>query len=152
MTEEVVVACEAAHEVGADEIVVKYGHGDASNIDPPKMPEYVTLIRGKSGHPYNMMYGIDDSYDGVLYLGYHAPAGDPNFSISRTSTGNSLYIHLNGKVISEIREGVKKAVAGQKKEYTMSFYPGMQKVDTFTNKLETDCWMDIATAHCFVVY
>ena len=99
MTEEVVAACEAAHE--ADEIVVKDGHGDASNIDPLKMPEYVTLIRGKSGHPYNMMYGIDDSYDGVLYLGYHAPAGDPNFSISHTSTGNSLYIHLNGKVMSE---------------------------------------------------
>lgn len=79
MTEEVVAACEAAHEAGADEIVVKDGHGDASNIDPLKMPEYVTLIRGKSGHPYNMMYGIDDSYDGVLYLGYHAPAGDPNF-------------------------------------------------------------------------
>ena len=173
MTEEAVAACEAAHEAGADEIVVKDGHGDASNIDPLKMPEYVTLIRGKSGHPYNMMYGIDDSYDGVLYLGYHAPAGDPNFSISHTSTGNSLYIHLNGKVISEIREGVKKAVAGQKKEcqvalpehftyevtykdwkkaYTMSFYPGMQKVDTFTNKLETDRWMDIVTAHCFVVY
>lgn len=56
------------HEAGADEIVVKDGHGDASNIDPLKMPEYVTLIRGKSGHPYNMMYGIDDSYDGVLYL------------------------------------------------------------------------------------
>ena len=62
MTEEVVAACEAAHEAGADEIVVKDGHGDASNIDPLKMPEYVTLIRGKSGHPYNMMYGIDDSY------------------------------------------------------------------------------------------
>ena len=30
--------------------------------------------------------------------------------------------------------------------------PGMQKVDTFTNKLETDRWMDIVTAHCFVVY
>lgn len=59
MTEEVVAACEAAHEAGADEIVVKDGHGDASNIDPLKMPEYVTLIRGKSGHPYNMMYGID---------------------------------------------------------------------------------------------
>ena len=47
MTEEVVAACEAAHEAGADEIVVKDGHGDASNIDPLKMPEYVTLIRGK---------------------------------------------------------------------------------------------------------
>ena len=56
MTEEIVAACEAAHEAGADEIVVKDGHGDASNIDPLKMPEYVTLIRGKSGHPYNMMY------------------------------------------------------------------------------------------------
>ena len=55
MTEEVVAACEAAHEAGADEIVVKDGHGDASNIDPLKMPEYVTLIRGKSGHPYNMI-------------------------------------------------------------------------------------------------
>lgn len=36
MTEEVVAACEAAHEAGADEIVVKDGHGDASNIDPLK--------------------------------------------------------------------------------------------------------------------
>ena len=39
MTEEVVAACEAAHEAGADEIVVKDGHGDASNIDPLKMPK-----------------------------------------------------------------------------------------------------------------
>ena len=168
MTEEVVAACEAAHEAGADEIVVKDGHGDASNIDPLKMPEYVTLIRGKSGHPYNMMYGIDDSYDGVLYLGYHAPAGDPNFSISHTSTGNSLYIHLNGKVMSECMLNSYTAASHHvplpehftyevtykdwKKAYTMSFYPGMQKVDTFTNKLETDRWMDIVTAHCFVVY
>ena len=34
MTREVVAACEAAHEAGADEIVVKDGHGDAANIDP----------------------------------------------------------------------------------------------------------------------
>lgn len=101
MTEEVLAACEAAREAGADEIVVKDGHGDASNIDPLRMPDYVTLIRGKSGHPYHMMYGIDETFDGVLYIGYHAPAGDPEFAISHTSTGNSLYIHLNGKVMSE---------------------------------------------------
>lgn len=232
MTEEVLAACEAAREAGADEIVVKDGHGDASNIDPLRMPDYVTRIRGKSGHPYNMMYGIDETFDGVLYIGYHAPSGDPEFAISHTSTGNSLYIHLNGKVMSEcmlnsytaaskgvpvlflsgdekicrlakelvpgittvvskrgegaatwctspakvkeeIRRGVKAAVAGKKEEcrlalpehftyevtykdwkkaYAMSFYPGMQKVDTFTNKLETDQWMDVVTAHCFVVY
>ena len=101
MTKEVVAACEAAHEAGADEIVVKDGHGDATNIDPLCMPDYVTLIRGKSGHPYNMMSGLDDSFDGVMYIGYHAPAGNPGFAISHTSTGNSLYIRLNGSCMSE---------------------------------------------------
>ena len=92
---------------------------------------------------------------------------------TKHGVGAATWCKAKGKVISEIREGVKKAVAGQKKEcqvalpehftyevtykdwkkaYTMSFYPGMQKVDTFTNKLETDRWMDIVTAHCFVVY
>ncbi len=232
MTREVLTACEAAREMGATEIVVKDGHGDASNIDPLQMPDYVRLIRGKSGHPYNMMWGIDESFDGVLYVGYHAPAGNPEFSISHTSTGNSLYIRLNGEYMSEfmlntftaaslgvpvlflsgdaaicglaksqvpgietavtkngtggaticeppevvqerIRVGVKKALDRDfsccrvkmpeqfvyevtfkdwKKAYQMSFYPGMKKVDTFTNRLVTERWLDVVTAHCFVVY
>lgn len=69
MTQEVIAVCEAAHEAGADEIVVKDGHGDASNINPLAMPDYVTLIRGKSGHPYNMMYGLDETFDAVFYVG-----------------------------------------------------------------------------------
>ena len=52
-----------------------------------------------------------------------------------------------------VKTGVKEVTYKDwKKAYTMSFYPGMQKVDTFTNKLETDRWMDIVTAHCFVIY
>ena len=163
MTEEVLAACEAAREAGADEIVVRDGHGDASNIDPLRMPDYVTLIRGKSGHPYNMMYGIDETFDGVLYIGYHAPAGDPEFAISHTSTGNSLYIHLNGKVMSECMLNSYTAasngvpvlfLSGDEKicRLAKELVPGMQKVDTFTNKLETDQWLDVVTAHCFVVY
>lgn len=232
MTREVLAACEAAREMGATEIVVKDGHGDASNIDPLEMPDYVRLIRGKSGHPYNMMWGLDESFDGVLYVGYHAPAGNPEFSISHTSTGNSLYIRLNGEYMSEfmlntftaaslgvpvlflsgdeaicglakrqvpgietavtkrgtggatvcepqkvvlerIQEGVKRALGRDfsacrvelpprfvyevtfkdwKKAYQMSFYPGMERVDTFTNRLVTERWMDVVTAHCFVVY
>ena len=65
------------------------------------MPEGVTLIRGKSGHPYNMMFGLDETFDGVLYVGYHAPAGNGGNPISHTSTGNSNQILLNGKVMSE---------------------------------------------------
>lgn len=232
MTREVLAACEAAHEMGATEIVVKDGHGDASNLDPLQMPEYVTLIRGKSGHPYNMMWGIDETFDGVLCIGYHAPAGNPEFAISHTSTGNSLRIRLNGSYMSEfmlncytaashgvpmrflagdeaicglakelvpeietaatkrgvggatvcepqsvvlerIRQGVKRALSKEpeacniplpehfvyepifkdwKRAYQMSFYPGMKQIDPFTVRLETDRWMDVVTAHCFVVY
>lgn len=232
MTAEVLAACEAAHAMGADEIVVKDGHGDASNIDPLQMPEYVTLIRGKSGHPYNMMWGIDESFDGVMFIGYHAPAGCTQFNISHTSTGNSLYIELNGKRMSEfmlntytaathgvpvifisgdeaicrlagemvpgistavtkrgtggatlcepadvvmnrIREGVTRAMQADfarmlvpvpdtfvyqptfkdwKRAYQMSFYPGMEQVDDFTIRLTTHRWLDVVTAHCFVVY
>ncbi len=101
MTNEVVAVCEAAHAAGATAIVVKDGHGDASNINPLAMPEYVTLIRGKSGHPYNMMFGLDETFDGVFFLGYHAAAGNPEFAISHTSTGNSQYIRLNGRYMSE---------------------------------------------------
>lgn len=101
MTEEVAAVCKAALEAGVDEIVVKDGHGDATNIDIMQMPKGVTLIRGKSGHPYNMMFGLDETFDGVMYVGYHAPAGSPENPISHTSTGNTNYIKLNGKPLSE---------------------------------------------------
>lgn len=101
MTEEVAAVCEACLEAGADEIVVKDGHGDATNIDFTALPKEVKLIRGKSGHPYNMMFGIDESFDAVLYVGYHSPAGCAGNPISHTSTGNSNHIYLNGKLMSE---------------------------------------------------
>lgn len=231
MTKEVLAVCEAAHEAGVGEIVVKDGHGDASNIDPLSMPPYVVLIRGKSGHPYNMMYGLDSTFDAVIYIGYHAAAGNPGFALSHTSTGNSRQIFLNGRVMSEfmlnsytaaslgvpvvllsgdeaicdsarelvpdittvktkrgtggaafcvspekildeLKNKTKKALDNVercrlslpesfdymvsykdwKKAYQMSFYPGMESVDTFTNRLKTDRWLDVVTAHCFVVY
>lgn len=101
MTAETAAVCQAAVEAGADEIVVKDGHGDATNLDYRAFPPQVTLIRGKSGHPYNMMFGLDETFDGVLYVGYHSPAGCGGNPISHTSTGNTNWIHLNGKVMSE---------------------------------------------------
>ncbi len=239
MTEEVVAVCEAALAAGVDEIVVKDGHGDATNIDVMAMPEGVALIRGKSGHPVNMMFGLDETFDAVLYIGYHAPAGDPGSPMSHTSTGNSNFILLNGKrmsefmlnsytaamygvpvvflsgdaricelakemvpaittvetkkgvgasafnvspatVIKNLKAQVTGLLAGDaqavedrlkrckvelpesfvyevnlkdlKKAYQMSFYPGMKAVDERTIRLTSNSWMDIVTAHSFVVY
>jgi D-aminopeptidase len=39
-----------------------------------------------------------------------------------------------------------------KKAYQMSFYPGMKAVDARTNRFTSKNWMDIVTAHSFVVY
>jgi len=101
MTLEVLAAAEGALKAGATEIVIKDGHGSAANIDVLKMPEYVTLIRGKSGHPYNMMYGIDDTFDGVMFVGYHSAAGTDTSPLAHTNTGNSSYIKINGQIASE---------------------------------------------------
>ena len=101
MTLEVLAAIEGALKAGATEIVVKDGHGAASNIDVMKMPECVTLIRGKSGHPYNMMFGLDNSFDGVMFIGYHSGAGMASSPLSHTNTGNSSYIKINGQYASE---------------------------------------------------
>ncbi len=101
MTREVVAACESAIAAGATEIVVKDGHGNGGNIDIAQLPEAVTLIRGRSGHPTNMMFGLDSSFDGVMYIGYHGGAGNPASPLSHTSTGASNIIMLNGKAMSE---------------------------------------------------
>ena len=94
-------------------------------------------------------------------------------AVTKTGLGASTYCKAPGQVEESIRQGVKKALAGNlsrcraalpetftyevtykdwKKAYQMSFYPGMRAVDTFTNRLETTRWMDVVTAHCFVVY
>lgn len=101
MTLEVVAACEGAIEAGATEVVVKDGHGLANNIDVFKMPKGVKLIRGKSGHPYNMMYGLDESFDAVMFIGYHSGAGNAGSPLSHTSTGATNYIKLNGMYTTE---------------------------------------------------
>ena len=48
-----------------------------------------------------MMYGLDETYDAVFYVGYHAPAGDPGSPSAIRLRGASNFIELNGKRMSE---------------------------------------------------
>lgn len=75
MTKEVNAACEAAIAAGATDILVKDAHSTARNLDPSKLPEQVKILRGWTRDPYSMMAGLDESFDGVLFIGYHAAAG-----------------------------------------------------------------------------
>ena len=57
-----------------------------------------------------MMEGIDDSFDAVIFIGYHAKAGTPNAMLEHTMTGNVLDISVNGVSLPEA--GVNALIAG----------------------------------------
>lgn len=99
MTMEVKAACEGAINAGATEILVADAHHTARNIIASKLPRDVELIRGWSGHPFRMVQHLDDSFDALVFVGYHSLAG---------SFGNPLAHTINGK-ISHLRINEMKA-------------------------------------------
>ncbi|MBB2198449.1 peptide ABC transporter [Gluconacetobacter sp. 1c LMG 22058] len=101
MTDEVVAACAGARVAGATEIVVKDAHESGRNLLVERLPEDVTIVRGWSGHPDGMMFGIDDSFDAALYTGYHARAGGEGNPLAHTTTTRIACVTLNGVPASE---------------------------------------------------
>ncbi|MGH9942703.1 MAG: M55 family metallopeptidase, partial [Pyrinomonadaceae bacterium] len=71
MTGEVNAAIEAAFEAGATEIVVSDSHGNGQNLLLEKLPQNITLVRAFP-RPLMMMQGIDETFAGVIFLGYHS--------------------------------------------------------------------------------
>lgn len=101
MTQEVLAACEGAHEAGADTILVKDAHGPGTNIDILQMPEYVTLRRRWNEDPYCMVEGLDSSFDAALFVGYHSAAGQNGNLLSHTISQRPFSITINGITASE---------------------------------------------------
>lgn len=101
MTREVVSACEGAIDMGADEIVVRDAHGTARNIDYNKLPKCSKIIRGWMNTPYSMMEGLDETFDAVIFIGYHSGAGYVGNPMSHTMNGKNNYIKINGVIGSE---------------------------------------------------
>jgi D-amino peptidase len=101
MTAEVAAACEGALQAGATEILVKDAHDTARNILAAKLPPQVRLARGWSGHPLTLMQEIDETFAGVIFIGYHSRAGGPTSPLSHTLTGSAMYIKLNDQYASE---------------------------------------------------
>lgn len=102
MTAEVVAACEGARAAGAHEVVIKDAHDTARNILVGQLPDYARIIRGWSGHPDSMMFGLDDSFDAVIYTGYHGKAGANGNPLAHTSALSISRLLINGAVASEL--------------------------------------------------
>lgn len=102
MSREVAAACEGAIAGGAAEIFVRDSHDTARNIQPAMLPEVVQLFRGWGRDPYAMMSGIDESFSGVIFTGYHAAASWDGNPLSHTMNTRNNHVKINGEVCSEL--------------------------------------------------
>lgn len=110
MAKETNAAIEGALAAGATEIVVRDSHGSARNILPEMLNRNARLLRDWSGSHMSMMEGIDETFDAVIFIGYHARAGTPNALLEHTSSGNVTNVEINGVSLPEA--GYNALVAG----------------------------------------
>jgi len=110
MTNEVLAAIEAARAAGASEILVSDSHGNGENLLIEQLPPDVKVVRSWP-RPLMMMQGIDETFDGAIFIGYHASTTNPEGVRAHTmSSANLTAVRLNGIEMSE--GGINAAIAG----------------------------------------
>ncbi len=110
LTDEVNAAIRAARAAGATEIVVSDSHGNGENILLDEIPRGVRLVRSWP-RPLSMMQGIDESFDAVLFIGYHTSTTNPKGVRAHTmSSGTLTAVKLNGVAVPEAV--INAAIAG----------------------------------------
>ena len=111
LTAEVNAAIEAARSAGATEILISDSHGNGQNLLIERLPDDVMVVRSWP-RELGMMEGIDETFDGVIFIGYHTSTTNMNGVRAHTmSSANITALHLNGIAMSE--GGINAAIAGQ---------------------------------------
>lgn len=110
MTGEARAAIDGAKAAGATEIVIADSHGNMQNLLIDQLPDDVRIVRG-SPRPLGMMQGVDASFAGAIFVGYHASEYGADAVRGHTmSSARLLHVKLNG---AEVGEGVwNAAIAG----------------------------------------
>jgi D-amino peptidase len=101
MTNEALAAVRAAKEAGATEIVVSDSHGNGENLLIEEFPKEVRIVRSWPRHG-GMMAGLDASFDGAMFVGYHASTTNPHGVRAHTfSSAHLAKVSLNGNAVTE---------------------------------------------------
>ena len=109
MTREINICAKACFDAGADEVVVRDGHGGGRNVLWDEINQNIKLVQG--GVPAVRFPGIEGA-DGVILLGYHAMAGTPQAHLEHTYTSKEIQnIWLNGEKAGEF--AIDAAIAGE---------------------------------------
>lgn len=110
MTAEVNACIDAARAAGATEFLISDSHGNGQNLLIERLPDDVMVVRSWP-RELGMMEGIDDTFDGVIFLGYHASTANTRGVRAHTMSSASITgLRLNG---IEMTEGsMNAAIAG----------------------------------------
>ena len=110
MTQEVNAAIEGALAAGATDIVISDSHGNGQNLLIEKLPVNVLLVRAWP-RPLMMMQGIDETFAGAIFLGYHtATTSSQGVRAHTISSARLADVRLKGVSVSEA--GLNAAIAG----------------------------------------
>jgi D-amino peptidase len=99
MTQEVNAVVKAIFDAGPAEIVVNDSHGDHQNVLHGDLDPRVQYIQG-AVKPLGMVAGLDSTFDGMIFLGYHARAGARGF-LAHTGSGIVKGLWINGVEVGE---------------------------------------------------
>lgn len=110
MVEDVNAVVAGLFDAGAGEVIVNDSHGSMRNIVADALSPKASLISG-TPKPLSMMQGIDDKFDAVVFVGYHARAGTAPAVLDHTISGGTIRaIRVNGQELPEL--GLNAAIAG----------------------------------------
>ncbi|MFN2449484.1 MAG: M55 family metallopeptidase [Candidatus Baltobacteraceae bacterium] len=101
MTAEVNAAIAGAREAGAQDVFVNDSHGPMRNLLLDELPADVRVLFGNR-KPLSMVQGLNDTFAGVFFTGYHGAIGDMNAVLAHTYTPSVIYnARINGVTCSE---------------------------------------------------
>ncbi|MDP9110651.1 MAG: M55 family metallopeptidase [Candidatus Eremiobacteraeota bacterium] len=101
MMREVAAAIEGARSVLPCEILIRDSHWDHRNLLWDELPTDIRAITG-GPTPLSMNEGIDSSYSGAFFTGYHGAAGCASATLSHTYSPETIFqVSINGTPCSE---------------------------------------------------
>jgi D-amino peptidase len=100
MAEDANAAIRGAFDGGATDVLVNDSHGGQRNLLPEDLDQRARLI-SHSFKRHGMMEGLDESFDAVIFVGYHAKADAPRGLFAHTGSGVVRDLQINGRSVGE---------------------------------------------------
>lgn len=108
MTEEANYVIHTAFEEGCEEVIVNDSHSKMNNLLIEHLHPETQLINGGM-KPYSMVQGLDGSFSGAIFVGYHSRASMPGV-MSHSMIFGVKNMYINDVTIGEF--GFNAYVAG----------------------------------------